>query len=224
MENELVQDIIVSVDIVIFTIHKGQLQVLLIQRDHEPFTWYRSLPGSPVRDNETCEWGVERMLYEKIWLKRLYYEQLYTFSELQRDPRWRTISVSFMSIGKEFQIAWWPVVAQFHDLKRLPNLGFDHELIIKYAYQRLKYKLEYTNVAQYFLEKRFTLSELQQVYEIIMGYKIDVRNFRKKIMSLHIIKETGKLQTNVKNRPAMLYEFITKNLYTVNGMIVSSLK
>jgi 8-oxo-dGTP diphosphatase len=91
-------------------------------------------------------------------------------------------------------------------------MAFDHQEIIRYAYQRLKYKLEYTNIAQHFLAKYFTLTELQNIYEVILGYTFDTRNFRKKIKLVNIVKPTGKKQDNVKNRPAELYEFVNKKL------------
>jgi len=100
--------------------------------------------------------------------------------------------------------------AQFFPINKLPKLAFDHKKIINYAIQRLKWKFEYTNVAQYILPKKFTLSELQNVYEIVMEQTFDVRNFRKKIEKLNIIKETGEKEVGVQNRPAKLYTFVNK--------------
>ena len=113
---------------------------------------------------------------------------------------------------QELQISDTTSKSEFFNIKHIPDLAFDHFDIIKYAYQRLKRKLEYTNVAQYFLPKYFTLSQLQSIYEIIMGYTFDVRNFRKKVKSLHIIKETNEYEQDVGHRPAKLYEFIHKDI------------
>lgn len=206
------QKIIVSVDIVMFTIQNSELKVLLLQRNTEPYINMRALPGTPIRQNETAEWSVGRMLYEKLWLSRIYFEQLYTFTGLDRDPRNRAISLSFMSVSRDFGKPDWPYLTQYHNIKKLPAIAFDHLEIIRYAYQRLKYKLEYTNIAQHFLDKNFTLTELQNIYEVILWYKFDTRNFRKKIKSLSIVKPTGKKQQSVKNRPAELYEFVSKKL------------
>ena len=206
------QNIIISVDIVMFTIQDDKLKILLLKRHIEPYIWFWALPGTPIRQTETAEWSVGRMLYEKLWLSKIYYEQLYTFTWLARDPRNRAVSLSFMSVSRNFGTPKWEYLTQYHEIKKLPPMAFDHQEIIRYAYQRLKYKLEYTNIAQHFLAKYFTLTELQNIYEVILGYTFDTRNFRKKIKSLNIVKPTGKKQDNVKNRPAELYEFVNKKL------------
>ncbi len=100
-------------------------------------------------------------------------------------------------------------------MNNLPKLAFDHKKILDYAIQRLRRKIEYTNVAQYILPKKFTLSELQKVYEIVLNQKIDVRNFRKKIDKLGLVKETGEKEIGVKYRPAKLYKFIENKLKIV---------
>lgn len=206
------QNIIISVDIVMWTIQNDKLKVLLIQRSTEPYMNKRAVPGTPIRQHETAEWSVNRMLYEKLWLTRIYHEQLYTFTSVDRDPRNRAVSIAFMTVSRDFGKPSGPYITQYHDLKHLPELAFDHQEIIRYAYQRLKYKLEYTNIAQHFLPKYFTLTELQNVYETILWYTFDIRNFRKKIKSLNIVKPSGKKQDNVPYRPAELYEFVSKKL------------
>lgn len=149
-------------------------------------------------------------------MTQVYLEQLYTFGDLHRDPRGRVVTTAYMAICHEIHSKTTAgsdaAKSQYFSIKELPSLAFDHLEIIRYAYQRLRSKLESTNVAQYFLPKYFSLKQLQNVYEIILGQKIDVRNFRKKIQSLRLIRQTDKVEVGVTHRPAALYEFIHKEL------------
>jgi len=133
-------------------------------------------------------------LEEETSVKNAYLEQLYTFSEVKRDPRGRTISCAYMAlISREnmtIKAGSDASDAKFFNIKKLPKLAFDHKKIVDYAIQRLKRKMEYTNVTQYILPKKFTLKQLQDVYETVLDQKIDVRNFRKKIDRLDIVKPT----------------------------------
>jgi len=201
----------VTVDVVLFTFTRGELHVLLIKRNHEPFVHYWALPGGFVQKNERLEDAAARELYEETGLKDIYLEQLYTFGDPGRDPRGWTISVSYFAIvgadlvhevhaGDDAGDAAW------FDVYHLPRLAFDHDRIVRYALQRLRYKLEYTGLGFLLLPEEFTLSQLQNVYEIILQEQLDKRNFRKKILSLNIIEETGRLQHG-DHRPAKFYRF-----------------
>ena len=173
----------VAVDLVIFTVQEQRLELLLIRMKREPFTGKWALPGGRIRGNETVEAAAERELREKTGLKGVYLEQLYTFSEPQRDPEARCISVGHMALirgdvqlsttDKYTGIGWFPMA-------KLPSLAFDHEQIAKYAVKRLRAKLEYTDVARNLLEKTFTLGELQRLYETILGKPVDARNFQRR--------------------------------------------
>lgn len=213
------QHILVTVDNIIFTITEEKVQILLIKRLVDPFRWEWALPGGFVLENETLAEAAHRELAEETSVKNAYLEQLYTFSEVKRDPRWRTISCAYMALisRENMTIKAWSDAAEakFFDIKKLPKLAFDHKKIVEYAIQRLKWKMEYTNVAQYILPKKFTLRQLQDVYEAILDQKIDVRNFRKKIDKLWLVKETGEKEIGVQYRPAKLYTFIDKNLKIV---------
>lgn len=177
------------------------------------------MPGGFVLENETLQEAAHRKLAEETSVKNVYLEQLYTFSEVKRDPRGRTISCAYIALMSRENItlkAWLDASeAKFFDIKKLPKLAFDHKKIIDYAIQRLKRKMEYTNVAQYILPKKFTLRQLQDVYETILDQQIDVRNFRKKIDKLGLVKETGEKEIGVQYRPAKLYTFVDKNLKIV---------
>jgi len=208
------EKIIVAVDVVIFTIQNDALKILLIKRKYEPFKGQWALPGGFVRQNESLEAAAKRELKEETNVDAQYLEQLYSFGEPKRDPRGRVISITYFALLESTNL---PLKAetdvtdvQWFSVKDLPKLGFDHDEILKYSLRRLKWKLEYTSVAFSLLPEQFTLTELQQVYEIIFGKTFDKRNFRKKILSLKIIEDSGQLKTDVAHRPAKLYKFKKK--------------
>jgi len=218
--NPIKQDILISIDNVIFTIINDKLQVLLVSRPIDPFKWSRTLPWGLVGDKETLEDSAYKKLWEKTSVKDIYLEQLYTFSDIKRDPRWRVISTAYMAIISRENLTikdstnWRD--SKFFPISSLPKLWFDHKKIIEYAIKRLKWKLEYTNVTQYILPEKFTFSQLQNVYEIVLDQKFDVRNFRKKINSLWIIEETWEKEIWNQYRPAKLYKFVNKDIEIVN--------
>ncbi len=213
------QRILVTVDNIIFTITQDSLQILLIKRSIEPFKGERALPGGFVMEDETLQQAAYRKLADETSVKNAYLEQLYTFSEVKRDPRGRAISCAYIALmsRENVMIKPWDDAEEvkFFDVKKLPKLAFDHKKIVEYAIQRLKWKMEYTNVAQYILSKKFTLRQLQDVYETILDQQIDVRNFRKKIEKLGLVKETWEKEIGVQYRPAKLYTFVDKNLKIV---------
>jgi 8-oxo-dGTP diphosphatase len=201
----------VAVDAVIFTVQRGELQVLLIQMKKRPFENQWAFPGGIIEDQEPTEHAAKRILHTQAGVRDVYLEQLMTFDDPRRDPLGRVISVAYYALvpneGIHLQttdrykdVRWWSV-------KKLPSLAYDHAHIAHIALQRLRSKLEYTNVAWSLLSEEFTLTELQALYESILGRALDKRNFRKKIQSLGIVKETGKLRKGATNRPAMLYTF-----------------
>ena len=218
--NNIKQNILITVDNVIFTIINEKLQVLLVSRPIEPFKWNWTLPWWFVTENQTLEEAAYQKLEEKTSVKNIYLEQLYTFSDIKRDPRWRVISTAYMAlIAKDNLLLkaenpdW---VVKFFPVNSLPKLWFDHKTIIEYAVKRLKWKLEYTNIAQYILPNKFTFSQLQKVYEIVMDQKFDVRNFRKKINKIWIIEETWEKEIWNKYRPAKLFQFSNKDMEIVD--------
>jgi 8-oxo-dGTP diphosphatase len=200
----------VTVDVIIFTLRGGDLQVLLIRRRNPPFQGMWAIPGGFVAIDESLETAALRELEEETGVRDVYLEQLYTFGDLGRDPRGRVITVAYFALvpataidphaGSDATHArWWSV----YDL---PALAFDHADILAYAVQRLRYKLEYSAVGFELLPEAFTLSQLQSAYEIILGEKLDKRNFRRKILSADVIEETGEYRTG-EGRPAKLYRF-----------------
>ena len=197
-----------ATDVVLFTVAEQRLRVLLVRREEAPFAGCWALPGGLVPADEALDGHATRVLQEKTSLAGLYLEQLYTFGDPGRDPRGRVVSVAYYALAPpqrlrgvplaEDRLAWWAVDG-------LPELAFDHAGIVDLAHRRLAAKLEYSNIALQFMGERFTLSELQSVYETILGESLDKRNFRKRVRNLPCIEETGERFRAGKHRPARLF-------------------
>lgn len=210
---------VLALDVVIFTIYHGALCLVLAKRDKEPSKDTYILPGGIVKAGMSLEDNFDDILLRKTGIKGVYKEQLYSFGEPDRDTRGHIVSVAYYAlVDKEILLETADLtrvqLVEYNSLDTTP-IGFDHERIIRYAHQRLMWKIEYTNIAANILSKQFTLSELQQVYEMILGKELDKRNFRKKILSLDMVRETGELDRVSSNRPAKLYEFTDKELKIV---------
>jgi 8-oxo-dGTP diphosphatase len=202
----------VTVDTVVLAVQQDALEVLLVKRKYEPFKNYWALPGGYVDDtDDTIEQAASRELLEETNVGDVYLEQLYTFGDKGRDPRGRTITVAYLALlrQEEFQlkassessgVAWWPAMD-------LPELAFDHKLIVTYAHQRLKYKIEYSPAAFMLMQPKFRLRDLQSVYEAVLGRSVDNRNFRKKFLSTGVLQELDETSQEGSFRPARLYSF-----------------
>lgn len=208
-----------TVDAVIFQISNNVLEVLVIKRANEPFAGSWALPGGYNAAGETTERALHRIVEQKAGVDTekdlAYIEQLYTFDTVDRDPRGHAVSVTYMGCGRDIQIRDTTPHTAFMPVDSLPELAYDHENIIKYAHERLRSKLTYTNAVSAFLASRFTLTQLQTAYEIIFGREFDKRNFRKKFLSLDLIEETDELWRDGAHRPAKLYKFKSKKLQTL---------
>lgn len=200
-----------TVDIVIFSVREDDLQVLLVRRGEEPFLGMWALPGGFVHLDESLEEAAARELEEETGIGDAYLEQLFTYGDLQRDPRGRVVTVAYFALiaadkpictegGTDTTQASW------FSINQLPDLAFDHAKIISNALIRLRYKLEYTAVGFELLPEEFTLTEIQSTYEIILGVKLDKRNFRRRILEANVIEETSHLRTG-EGRPARLYRY-----------------
>lgn len=208
---------ILTVDSVIFQIVDGDFLVLLIQRTSAPFVGAWALPGGYNAIGETTRQAMERTIKDKAGVDyhdlRLI-EQLYTFDTVARDPRGHAVSVTYMGLGRN-------IVPEensktqspgFFNVKNLPELAFDHNEIIKYAHDRVKSKITYTNAVYSLLPEFFTLSELQSAYETIFDQDLDKRNFRKKFLGLDLIHATDEYRRDGAHRPAQLYKFNKQTL------------
>jgi len=200
-----------AVDCVVFGLDEADLKVLLIQRKLVPFQHGWALPGGFVRVDETVDAAARRELEEEAGVTEVYLEQLYTFGELDRDPRERVVSVAYFALAKlsdhRIRAATDAMGVGWFDLKDLPKLAFDHGEIVARAHQRLRAKVRYAPVGFELLPPRFSLTQLQRLYEIILGTELDKRNFRKKILAMDVLVETDELEQGVRHRAARLYRF-----------------
>ncbi|MFA5986591.1 MAG: NUDIX domain-containing protein [Parcubacteria group bacterium] len=205
-----------AVDTMIFAIRQRKLCVLLIQIGTGAYKDQWALPGGIVQIDETLDQAAQNVLAKKAGIKGLHLEQLYTFSDVHRDVRGRIVSTAYFALVDSDKFAVetmdYYIAIEWHDVDKLPKMAFDHKEMICYGAERLRAKIEYSNIVYGLLPKEFTLTEMQDVYEAIIGHVIDKRNFRKKILSLHILTETAKERSGAKNRPARLYRFKKRQL------------
>ncbi len=204
----------VTVDCVVLGLDAADLKVLLIQRGVEPFVHAWALPGGFVQAEEALDDAARRELREETGIEDVFLEQLYTFGAPGRDPRGRVITVAYYALAKlsDYRIqaatdaenvAWYP-------LTELPRLAFDHAAIIERAVERLRGKVRYAPIGFELLPPRFSLTQLQRLYEIVLERPLDKRNFRKKILSLDLVVETDEYEQGVRHRAARLYRFDKK--------------
>jgi len=195
----------VAVDLVLFTVIKDSLHVLLTNRTQYPYIGRPALPGVFVRMEETLDEAAQRALYQKTGLHDIYFEQLYTWGGIDRDPRMRIISVSYYALVPESQIPETEQKKFFpaEEILTRQDIAFDHKEIIAYGRERIRNKVNYTDIAFSLVPEEFTLPQLQKIYEILLGQKLYKANFRKKIADK--IQPTEKLTSGNKHRPSRIY-------------------
>lgn len=200
-----------AVDCVVFGLDDDDLKVMLIERGQQPFKGKWALPGGFVRMDETTDEAARRELEEETGLKKVYLEQLYTFSALKRDPRERVVSVAHYALcnlqDHKVQAATDAANAAWFTMHDVPSLAFDHDEILKVAIERLRGKVRYVPIGFELLPGKFTLTQLQRMYEKILDRELDKRNFRKKVLGMGILEETDEVQQDVAHRAARLYRF-----------------
>jgi 8-oxo-dGTP diphosphatase len=200
-----------TVDCVVFGYDAEELKVLLIQRDLEPFMGKWALPGGFVHSDETLDDAARRELQEETGISDLYLEQLYTFGALQRDPRERVVSVAYYALvdlfSHQLSAATDARHAVWFTLDDMPPLAFDHEEILAMAHRRLRGKVRYQPIGFELLPEKFTLTQLQRLYESILGATLDKRNFRKKLLGMELLIELDEVEQDVAHRAARLYQF-----------------
>ena len=205
---------VLATDNVLFTLKDGELMVRLITVNRPPHFIDRvGLPGGLIKPDETAEESAKRQIETKanIANAKLYVEQLYTFSNLDRDPRGRVVAVAYLALvpweqlSKDEQIGndntWWSPI------KKTKKLAYDHDEILAVAVARLRSRVRYTTLLSKLMPKEFTLTELENAYEVILGTHLDKRNFRKKILKLKIVTPTAGKREGGRFRPAQLYRF-----------------
>jgi 8-oxo-dGTP diphosphatase len=209
---EIVQNIKVAVDAIVFGYAHNQLHVLLIKQKFGELKNQWALVGGFVKDSETLHNAVNRELQEETGIQVNYLEQLFTFGDnIHRDPRFRAISVAYFALVNSTTLTPTPNTdaeeAQWFSIKNLPPLAFDHQEIIEMAYKRLQNKLTYQPIGFDLLPKEFLFSDLENLYCTILEKEIDRRNFRKKILSFGVIEETELFASKKSGRPAKLFKF-----------------
>lgn len=211
-----------AVDLAIFTVRHGQLQVLLIKRGNQPFAGLPALPGGYVREGESLSEAALRELQEETGINghRLHLEQLRAYGDPKRDPRGRVVSIAYLALGPDLPAptagtdareANWETVSSV--LAREADLAFDHSVILRDALERARSQLEYTTAAAAFCAEPFTLTDLRHVYEAIWGTPLDPSNFRRKVTRAErFIEPTGQQRLPQIGRPAALYRRGTARL------------
>ncbi len=203
----------VSIDCVLFGFDGGELKILLIERNEDPFKDWWALPGNLVGEEESVDQSASRILHELTGLSDVYMEQYYTFGEVNRHPQGRVITVAYyamLRLGGDKALK--PLTnyakkAQWINVSELPKLAFDHQHIFDKGLEKVKRRIKHLPIAFELLPEKFTLTQVQNVYELILGKKLDKRNFRKKILSFGVLKELDEKQKGVSFRAATLYKF-----------------
>lgn len=202
----------VAVDLLVFTVKDDRLKIVLVRRNEHPFKDMLSLPGVFVGINETLDEAAARGAREEAGLADIYFEQLYTWGDIDRDPRMRIISVSYLSLTPAEKLTLSAgsrtSSAELYDVEELlssdEELAFDHRKIIEYGRERIRNKTEYSRIAFEFLPKEFTLPQLQRVYEILLGKPLYKANFRRRVAPL--IDETERMTSGDAHRPSRIYK------------------
>ena len=203
----------VAVLVVIFTVVEERLQVLLIERSAAPGEGMWAIPGGALQHGESLENAAGRKLAEETGVTDLFLEQLYTFGDLDLSSDDGSVAVAWFALVDQSRVrlaqrtAWRPA---WFDLERVPQLAFSNEQVIAVARERLINKLQYTDAAYSLLPPRFTMRELQQVYEAILGRELDKRNFRRRLLATDFIRQTSESRTDGRHRPARLYRFVNR--------------
>lgn len=208
-----------ATDDVLFTIKEDEFLVRLIKVDRPPhFINMEGLPGGLIKPNETAENSAKRQIETKtgISTSKLHLEQLYTFSRIDRDRRGRVVAVAYLGLvpwdslteeeRKGTKETWWAPV------NKTKKLAYDHDEMLEMALQRLRSRVRYTTVLSKLMPKEFTLTELENAYETVLGTDLDKRNFRKKILKLKVVTEAAGRRTGGRFRPAQLYRFTSSKV------------
>jgi len=199
----------VTVDVIVFTAHAGNVEVLLIKRGEWPHTGKWAIPGGFVEIDESLKRAALRELREETGVKAGFLEQLGAFGHPDRDPRERVITVAYIALVPfdrlRFEAGSDAAEASLFGVDEMPELAFDHDRILQRARERLRDNLDITDVAHLLMPGEFTLSELQRTCETMTDVSMDKRNFRKKVQALELVEPTGGDKRDGPHRPAKLY-------------------
>ncbi|WP_129713723.1 NUDIX domain-containing protein [Pedobacter sp. SYP-B3415] len=216
-----------SIDCVIFGFDGGELKILLIERAEEPFKDWWALPGNLVSEDQSLDQSASSILTSLTGLRDIYMEQYYAFGDPGRHPQGRVVTLAYYALirlGGEKELhpvtsyakraVWWSV-------NDLPKLAFDHKKIFDKGLEKIKRRIKHQPIAFELLPEKFTLTQLQHVYELILGKKLDKRNFRKKMLSFSVLRELNEKQKGVSYRAATLYKFDRRKYAKLFGKEIS---
>ena len=205
-----------SVDCVILGYHENALKLLVIERGTEPHKGKKALPGDLVYPTEDMELAANRVLKDLTGLEDVFLTQSKSYGQVDRHPIGRVVTVgyySLISVDRYQPLASsWAANVVWVDVNELPELAFDHRNIVNEVLTTLRERVRLQPIGFELLPKKFTLRELQELYEAILGTSFDKANFRKKILSMNLLKDTKEIQKDVSHRPAKLFSF-DKNAY-----------
>lgn len=199
----------VATDCVIFGFDGEKLQVLLVKRAEEPYKDCWVLPGGFIKMEESAEDSAKSMLFSKTGLKDTYIEQFHTFTAPNRDLRGRVISIAYYALVRKQEVKEGAnaASADWFSLSDLPELYFDHKQILDMALERLRERIMFKPVGFELLPEKFTMRELQNLYEAILGVEFDRRNFSKKILHVGLLIDLEETSWPTPKRGAKLYKF-----------------
>ena len=211
---------VLAIDVAVFTLKEGRLNVLLLKTRDQFAGGDYVLPGGFVALEETLDESAKRNLLRKANININYLEQLYTFGTVNRDTRGRVVSVAYFALVdyKHFNLKTTDRYSSvgWSNVDELPSLGYDHQAILTKAVERIRTKLQYSNLAAHLLPKSFSLTQLQKTYEDVIGEPLDKRNFRRKVLSIKIIEPVSTVASPSAHRPAQLYRFVSKKYQEVS--------
>lgn len=206
----------VSIDCVIFGYHDKELSVLLIERKETPNKGEWALPGGFILTDEDMDGAAKRILNDLTGVSNIYMDQLKAFGDVDRYPLRRVITIVYSALVNQDQFKVTPSNlvqnASWFNVKNLPKLPFDHDEIFAAAFKKLQTKVRYEPIGFELLPNKFTLTQLQTLYEMILGVELDKRNFRKKLLAMNLLVKLDEKQTGVSHRAAHLYRF-DKRIY-----------
>ena len=196
----------------IFTVDKGKIKILMMRKKAEPYKGYWILPGEMLNIKETLEDNITNVVCEKLGLPTMYIEQCYTFSNLNRHLEERALATAFISLIDHITLVLKKqerddIELEWFDINSLPKTGYDHDKIIHKLIAYFKKRIINSNILKILFPSDFTLPELQKIYEQILNVNIDRRNFRKKLINLGYVVDTGDVNEGYMGRPAKLYRF-----------------
>ena len=220
-------DSVFSIDCVLFGFDGKELKILLIERNEEPFKDWWALPGNIVGADESLDQSAARILYELTGLRGIYMEQYYAFGDPGRHPQGRVITLAYYALirlggDKDLRpISNYAKQANWLPITDLPKLAFDHQKIFDQGLEKIKRRIKHQPIVFELLPEKFTLTQLQNVYEVILGKKLDKRNFRKKMLSFNLLKDLNEKQKGVSFRAATLYRFDKRKYGKLFGKEIS---